>query len=104
MNNLANAIRIKYGYYTSFSIDGDDYSTLTWSEDNEITKPSEQTLLDEVARIQAEFDDQEYARSRAEEYPSIGDQLDMIFHAGLGGDEFQAAIQAVKAAYPKPTQ
>lgn len=35
-------------------------------------------------------------------YPSIGDQLDMIFRAGLGGDEFQAAIQAVKNAYPKP--
>jgi hypothetical protein len=34
-------------------------------------------------------------------YPAIGDQLDMIFHAGLGGDEFQAAIQAVKDKYPK---
>ena len=35
-------------------------------------------------------------------YPSIGEQLDMIFHAGQGGDEFQAAIQAVKDANPKP--
>jgi len=44
-----------------------------------------------------------YARvKRKEAYPSIGDQLDMIFHAGQGGDEFQAAIQAVKDAYPKP--
>jgi len=34
-------------------------------------------------------------------YPTIEDQLDMIFHAGLGGDAFQAAIQAVKDAYPK---
>jgi len=38
------------------------------------------------------------------QYPSVEDQLDMIFHAGLGGDEFQAAIQAVKDAYPKPTE
>jgi len=38
---------------------------------------------------------------RSYTYPSIGDQLDMIFHAGLGGDEFQAAIQAVKDAHPK---
>jgi len=37
-------------------------------------------------------------------YPSIGEQLDMIFHAGQGGDEFQAAIQAVKDAHPKPTE
>ena len=35
-------------------------------------------------------------------YPSLGEQLDMIFHAGLGGDTFQAAIQAVKDAHPKP--
>jgi hypothetical protein len=35
-------------------------------------------------------------------YPSVEDQLDMIFHAGLGGDTFQAAIQAVKAEFPKP--
>ena len=35
-------------------------------------------------------------------YPSLGDQLDMIFHSGLGGDTFQAAIQAVKDANPKP--
>jgi len=40
--------------------------------------------------------------NRVKHYPSIEDQLDMIFHAGLGGDEFQAAIQAVKDAYPKP--
>ena len=44
----------------------------------------------------------EYQRNRAKAYPSIGEQLDMIFHAGLGGDEFQAAIQAVKDAHPKP--
>jgi hypothetical protein len=40
---------------------------------------------------------------RANEYPSIGDQLDMIYHAGLGGDEFQTTIKAVKDANPKPT-
>jgi hypothetical protein len=42
------------------------------------------------------------AYTRDRQYPAIGDQLDMIFHAGLGGDEFQAAIQAVKDANPKP--
>ena len=43
-----------------------------------------------------------YADKRRRNYPSIGDQLDMIYHAGQGGDEFQAAIKAVKDAYPKP--
>ena len=43
-----------------------------------------------------------YADKRRRDYPPIGDQLDMIYHAGLGGDEFQAAIKAVKDAHPKP--
>jgi hypothetical protein len=44
----------------------------------------------------------DYQQPRKVAYPSVTDQLDMIFHAGLGGDEFQAAIQAVKDANPKP--
>jgi len=62
----------------------------------------DQSLVDaEVTRLQAEYDSQEYARNRASAYPPIGDQLDMIYHAGLGGDAFQAAISAVKQEYPK---
>jgi hypothetical protein len=52
-----------------------------------------------ATEIQAEYDNNQYQRDR--QYPSIGDQLDMIFHAGLGGDAFQAAIQAVKDKHPK---
>ena len=48
----------------------------------------------------AKYDNTQHQRER--QYPSIGEQLDMIFHAGLGGDEFQAAIQAVKDSHPKP--
>ena len=43
-----------------------------------------------------------YQGKRAAEYPAIGDQLDMIYKAGQGGDAFQAAIKAVKDKYPKP--
>lgn len=43
----------------------------------------------------------EYVSLRASAYPSLGDQLDMIFHAGGGGAAFQASIAAVKARYPK---
>ena len=62
----------------------------------------DETLITaEITRLQAEYDSQEYARNRASAYPPIGDQLDMIYHAGLGGDAFQAAISAVKQEYPK---
>jgi hypothetical protein len=42
-----------------------------------------------------------YSDKRAATYPTIGNQLDMIYHAGSGGDEFQAAIKAVKDEFPK---
>ena len=49
----------------------------------------------------AEYDATQYSRDRSLEYPTIGDQLDMIYHNGDGGATFQAAIKAVKDKYPK---
>ena len=42
-----------------------------------------------------------YKEQRAVEYPSIGDQLDALFHAGVFPEEMAAQIQAVKDKYPK---
>lgn len=42
-------------------------------------------------------------RGRLDGYPSIEDQLDMIYHSGaLAGTTWADAIAAVKAANPKP--
>ena len=44
-----------------------------------------------------------YARYRAEAYPSIGDQLDMQYHDSVNGTTTWAdAIAAVKTKYAKP--
>ena len=75
-------------------------NVLTWASDD-ITEPTTAEIDAEVIRLQAEYDAQAYARSRKAEYPSIGDQLDMIYHNGDGGATFQAAIKAVKDKYPK---
>ena len=80
------------------SVEGE---VVTWSGIDEVNIPTEAEIQAEVIRLQAEYDSQEYARNRASAYPPIGDQLDMIYHAGLGGDAFQAAISAVKQEYPK---
>ena len=40
-----------------------------------------------------------YKDQRAAEYPSIVDQLDVIFHGGL--DVWKEQIQAIKDKYPK---
>jgi hypothetical protein len=50
-------------------------------------------------RLEAEHKATQYQRDR--KYPSVGEQLDMIYHAGLGGDLFQDTIRAVKEAHPK---
>ena len=55
----------------------------------------------ELDLLTTEYNNKEYSRNRKNEYPDIGDQLDMIYHAGQGGDEFQAAIRAIKEKYPK---
>ena len=69
--------------------------------DTEQTQPTEQEITDEIARLQANYDAQEYARSRKGEYPDIGDQLDDLFKAGAFSTEMTATIQAVKDKYPK---
>ena len=57
----------------------------------------------EISRLQAEYDANAYARSRATAYPSLADQADMQFHDAVDGTTtWQDAIQAVKDAYPKP--
>ena len=49
----------------------------------------------------AEYDSQEYARTRATEYPNIGDQLDALYHAGVFPKEMSDKLKAVKDKYPK---
>lgn len=83
-----------------WSLRGDDaYENITWISG---TPPTEAEVQAEVDRLVAAENATEYQRKRAAEYPAIGDQLDMIYKAGQGGDAFQAAIKAVKDKYPKP--
>ncbi len=53
------------------------------------------------AEQQALFDKLSYSTKRRREYPSIGDQLDALYHAGIFPAEMAAKIAEVKAKYPK---
>lgn len=77
-----------------------DNSVLVW-HDTEQTQPTDAEIEAEIVRLQTEYDAQQYARSRALEYPPIGDQLDALFHAGVFPADMAAQIQAVKDKYPK---
>ena len=50
--------------------------------------------------LDAEYNAQEYARNREKEYPSVVDQLDLIYHSGI--DAWKAKIKETKDKYPKP--
>jgi len=63
------------------------------------TQPTEAEITAEIARLQAEYDAKLYQRQRAAAYPSIADQLDLLYHGGM--DAWKAAITAVKTEFPK---
>ena len=79
---------------------GDTYAGLEWL-DTEQTQPTEAEITAESERLQAEYTATEYQRNRAPLYPSLGDQLDALFHAGVFPAEMAAKIQAVKDQFPK---
>ena len=72
-----------------------DTQTFTWSE-----------VSAKQTELQADYDAKQYQRDRV--YPSIGDQLDMLWHSiDQDGElqtkyfEFYQAIKAVKVKHPK---
>jgi len=84
------------------SLDPNAHCTLADDVVTWMTTPiSEADIATEQTRLQVEHDSQAYARSRAAEYPHIGDQLDSLFHAGVFPDDMTAILQAVKDKYPK---
>jgi hypothetical protein len=56
----------------------------------------------EIARLQAEYEAKEYQRLRAKDYPSIQEQLDLLYWDKVNGtDNWNQAIAAVKTKYPR---
>ena len=55
----------------------------------------------EIKKIEAELDAVKYQEDRRRSYPSMGDQLDYIYHNGV--DKWKTDIvDPVKKKYPKP--
>ena len=98
MTNIIEAIT-SINPSAKVNVRGNDVKQITWLEDT--TPIAEADILAKQAELQADYEAKEYQRNRASEYPSIGEQLDLIYHAGQGGDAFQAAIKAVKDKHPK---
>ena len=82
------------------SISADDINTLVWH--NGTTPIPANEILAKQQELIAEYNAKQYQRDRAKAYPSIQEQLDMQYWDKVNGtSNWQNAINAVKAQYPK---
>ena len=106
MYNYTNGNRwelnmIDYAYTLSkvypdkkWTMNGDSYRDIEWLDNISIPEAQlEEAYLNYKISI-------EYLENRVKEYPSIEDQLDLIYHGGV--DAWKAKIAGIKAKYPKP--
>ena len=80
--------------------DGNGDYIHTWNVSGGLAKPSDE----QIATYESSANDSEalnvILNNRKQEYPSIGDQLDDIYHNGIDG--WKATIKVTKDKYPKP--
>ena len=78
--------------------------------DGEKQQPTDKQINDKIAELQAEYDAKQYQRDRADAYPELKEQLDLLWHAIDDGKfnvkskdtDFYKKLKAVKDANPKP--
>ena len=84
-----------------FGIYDNDLTRIDWQDESK-SHPSDADIEAELVRLQAEYDAQEYARNREAEYPSMGDQMDMMYKDNKNSTTTHAdAVEAVKTKWPK---
>ena len=80
-----------------FTYNEEDFSTIKWLGGTSAISQSD--VEAKQTELQTAYDAKDYQRKRAEEYPSIVDQLDDIYHNGIDG--WKATIKTTKDKYPK---
>lgn len=86
------------GHKSEFSC-GDTYESLVWHQKDDLEKPTWDQLQDAYTAFKADKKQNEYKVLRAKEYPSIEDQLDVLYKEGIDG--WRDVILKVKNKYPK---
>ncbi len=103
MTDIIKAIQ-KINPNAEVSVSDNDVNQITWH--NGTTPISKADIEAKMVEVQAEYDANQYQRDRV--YPSIGDQLDMLWHT-MDKDmelqnkfyDFYQTIKKVKVAHPK---
>ena len=111
--DISQAI-LSLGQY-QFVIQGDIKSEQDWNDNVKFVSGADENeraifyetkpityaeVVAEQQRLQANYDAKQYQRNRASEYPSIGDQLDYIYHNGIDAWKTDI-IDPIKNKYPK---
>jgi len=103
--NIADAI-LKVNPNAKIVVKGEDINTceIQWLDGT--TPISKADIEAKMVEVQAEYDANQYQRDRV--YPSVGDQLGMLWHSidqnpKLKSEyfEFYEAIKAIKVKHPK---
>ena len=102
-NEIINAIK-KINPNAEVTVGGNSLDEITWLSG---TTPIPKADIEaKMVEVQADYDAKQYQRDRV--YPSIGDQLDMLWHTMDKDNELQhkfydfyQTIKKVKVAHPK---
>jgi hypothetical protein len=97
---------LKINPNAEFTVNADDINQITWlNGTTPISKADIEAKMNEMAN---EPEQSAYVEQRRNDYPPIGDQLDMLWHSidqnpKLKSEyfEFYEAIKAVKVKHPK---
>jgi hypothetical protein len=92
MTTLSKAVFVAYPNVVTVSSEGTFASLLAHDANGNVV------ALDETI-IQAYIDANAYKEKRSQAYPSVVDQLDLLYHGGY--DTWKSAIQTVKERFPK---
>ncbi len=107
MNSLYFLVQALYKLRPNslWTINGEDYSGLIWKDENQ-TKPTEEEVTLKINELQKEWEDTQYQRDRAPQYPSLADFADAYYWAQRGDNTkmnaYIAQCDEVKNQYPKP--
>ena len=96
MTNIAKAI-LAINPSAEVTVNAEDFEQITWL--NGTPEISKEDIQAKQVELQTEYNNKKYQRDRANEYPSIVDQLDDIYHNGIDG--WKATIKTTKDKYPK---
>jgi hypothetical protein len=75
------------------------YPNVVVIRDNDAFDAQGNPVVYNEATVQAYMNANAYKDKRQQAYPSIADQLDLMYHGGY--DAWRAAIQSVKEEFPK---